>query len=109
MDQGWVLDGFPMTLNQAKLLEEALTGCSREVLELEEKKTQISTLAIDPTASKEVPSPPSALDFVMLLDISDNSSLDRMNDTMSKLDTFSFLSIFFLIFQSSLFIPSLNQ
>ncbi|XP_032193510.1 sperm flagellar protein 2 isoform X3 [Mustela erminea] len=84
VDQGWVLDGFPMTLNQAKLLEEALTGCSREVLELEEKKTQISTLAIDPTASKEVPSPPSALDFVMLLDISDNSSLDRMNDTMTE-------------------------
>ncbi|XP_044088768.1 sperm flagellar protein 2 [Neovison vison] len=84
VDQGWVLDGFPMTLNQAKLLEEALTGCSREVLELEEKKAQISTLAIDPTASKEVPSPPSALDFVMLLDISDNSSLDRMNDTMTE-------------------------
>ncbi|KAI5774597.1 SPEF2 [Gulo gulo luscus] len=84
VDQGWVLDGFPMTLNQAKLLEEALTGCNREVLELEEKKAQISTLAIDPTASKEVPSPPSALDFVMLLDISDNSSLDRMNDSMAE-------------------------
>ncbi|XP_073747127.1 sperm flagellar protein 2 isoform X5 [Callorhinus ursinus] len=82
--QGWVLDGFPMTLNQAKLLEEALTGCSREVLELEEKRAQISTLAIDPTTSKEVPPPPSAFDFVMLLDISDNSSLDRMNDTMTE-------------------------
>ncbi|XP_034512910.1 sperm flagellar protein 2 [Ailuropoda melanoleuca] len=84
VDQGWVLDGFPMTLNQAKLLEEALTGCSREVLELEAKKAQISTLAIDPTASKEVPPPPSALDFVILLDISDNSSLDRMNGTVAE-------------------------
>ncbi|XP_058573249.1 sperm flagellar protein 2 [Neofelis nebulosa] len=84
VDQGWVLDGFPMTLNQAKLLEEALTGCNREVLEMEEKKAQISTLAVDTKASKEVPLPPSAFDFVMLLDISDNSSLDRMNDTMAE-------------------------
>lgn len=90
LDQGWVLDGFPMTLNQAKLLEEALTGYDRNLIELEEKKKQISTLAVDPTASKEVPPPPSAFDFVMLLDISDNSSLDRMNDIMGKLDTFSF-------------------
>ncbi|VFV27941.1 kpl2 isoform cra_a [Lynx pardinus] len=84
VDQGWVLDGFPMTLNQAKLLEEALTGCKREVLEMEEKKAQISTLAVDTKASKEVPLPPSAFDFVMLLDISDNFSLDRMNDTMAE-------------------------
>ncbi|XP_014637069.1 PREDICTED: sperm flagellar protein 2 isoform X2 [Ceratotherium simum simum] len=82
--QGWVLDGFPMTLNQAKLLEEALTGCNRNLIELERKKAQISTLAIDPTTSKEVSLPPSAFDFVMLLDISDNSSLNRMNDIMAE-------------------------
>ncbi|XP_057565120.1 sperm flagellar protein 2 [Hippopotamus amphibius kiboko] len=85
--KGWVLDGFPMTLNQAMLLEEALTGCNRNLIELEGKKSQISTLAIDPTASREVPLPPSAFDFVMLLDISDNSSLNRMNDVMA--DAFS--------------------
>uniref|UniRef100_A0A8C0S5J4 Calponin-homology (CH) domain-containing protein n=1 Tax=Canis lupus familiaris TaxID=9615 RepID=A0A8C0S5J4_CANLF len=84
VDQGWVLDGFPMTLNQAKLLEEALTGYNREALELEEKKTQIPTLAVDASTSKEVPLPPSAFDFVMLLDISDNSLLDRMNYTMAE-------------------------
>lgn len=81
-DQGWILDGFPMTLNQAKLLEEALTGCNRDLIELEGKKTPIPTLAVDTTTSKEVPLPPSAFDFVMLLDISDNSSLNRMNDIM---------------------------
>ncbi|XP_040118250.1 sperm flagellar protein 2 isoform X1 [Oryx dammah] len=84
MYKGWILDGFPMTLNQAKLLEEALTGYNRNLIELEGKKSQISTLAVDPTASKEVPLPPSAFDFVMLLDISDNSSLNRMNDIMAE-------------------------
>uniref|UniRef100_A0A8C6DYS5 Sperm flagellar 2 n=2 Tax=Moschus TaxID=68410 RepID=A0A8C6DYS5_MOSMO len=82
--KGWILDGFPMTLNQAKLLEEALTGYNRNLIELEGKKSQTSTLAVDPTASKEVPLPPSAFDFVMLLDISDNSSLNRMNDIMAE-------------------------
>uniref|UniRef100_A0A8D1Y450 Sperm flagellar 2 n=1 Tax=Sus scrofa TaxID=9823 RepID=A0A8D1Y450_PIG len=82
--KGWILDGFPMTLNQAKLLEEALTGFNRNLIELEGKKSQISTLAVDPTASREVPLPPSAFDFVMLLDISDNTSLNRMNDIMAE-------------------------
>lgn len=90
-----------MTLNQAELLEEALTGYNRSLIELEGKKSQISTLAVDPTASKEVPRSPSAFDFVMLLDISDNSSLNRMNDIMGKLDTF--LKMSFYVIQSSLF------
>lgn len=88
-----------MTLNQAKLLEEALTGYDRSLIELEGKKEQISTLAVDPTAAKEVPLPPAAFDFVMLLDISDNSLLNRMHDTMGKLDTSLFF--FFLIFLST--------
>ncbi|XP_044788545.2 sperm flagellar protein 2 isoform X2 [Bubalus bubalis] len=84
MYKGWILDGFPMTLNQAKLLEEALTGYNRNLIELEGKKSYTSTLAVDPTASKEMPLPPSVFDFVMLLDISDNSSLNRMNDIMAE-------------------------
>ncbi|XP_019488516.1 PREDICTED: sperm flagellar protein 2 [Hipposideros armiger] len=84
VDQSWVLDGFPMTLNQAKLLEEALTGSDRNLPELEGKKEQISTLAVDPTAAREVPPPPAAFDFVMLLDISDNSLLNRMRDTVAE-------------------------
>ncbi|KAF6127394.1 sperm flagellar 2 [Phyllostomus discolor] len=83
-DQGWILDGFPMTLNQARLLDEALTGCNRTLVELERKKAQKQALAVDPTATKEVPLPPTALDFVMLLDISDNVSLDRMNEVMAE-------------------------
>ncbi|XP_012577207.1 PREDICTED: sperm flagellar protein 2 [Condylura cristata] len=84
VDQGWILDGFPMTLNQAKLLEEVLTGYNRSLLELEGSKAQTPTLAIDTTVSKEVPVPPSAFDFVALLDISDNSSLNRMSDIMAE-------------------------
>ncbi|XP_005325696.2 sperm flagellar protein 2 isoform X1 [Ictidomys tridecemlineatus] len=84
IDQSWILDGFPMTLNQAQLLEETLTGCNRNLIEKEAKKTQISTLAVDPTASKEVPPPPSAFDFVILLDISDAFSLSRKNDIMAE-------------------------
>ncbi|KAM5264410.1 LOW QUALITY PROTEIN: sperm flagellar protein 2-like [Ctenodactylus gundi] len=82
--QGWVLDGFPMTLNQAQLLDEALTGYNRNVKEQEGKKTPISTLAVDPTASKEVPLPSPVFDFVILLDISDTFSLNRMNDIMAE-------------------------
>ncbi|XP_021039606.1 sperm flagellar protein 2 isoform X3 [Mus caroli] len=83
-DQSWVLDGFPMTLNQAKLLEEALTGYKKKFLQLKRKKEQMPTLALDPSTSKEVSLLPSALDFVILLDISDNSSLARTNDIIAK-------------------------
>ncbi|MBZ3886180.1 Sperm flagellar protein 2 [Sciurus carolinensis] len=84
VNQGWILDGFPMTFNQAQLLEEALTGYNRNLIEKEAKKTQISTLAVDPTASKEVTSPTSAFDFVILLDISDTFSLSRKNDIIAE-------------------------
>ncbi|XP_073933727.1 sperm flagellar protein 2 isoform X1 [Castor canadensis] len=82
--QSWVLDGFPMTLNQAQLLEEALTGYNRNFIEAERKKTQIPTLAIDPAVFKEISLPSSAFDFVILLDISDNSSLSRIAEEISQ-------------------------
>lgn len=84
VNQSWVLDGFPMTLNQAQLLEEALTGYKKKCEEAEKKKAQMPTLALGPTPSKEAPPLPSAFDFVVLLDISDNTSLDRMNDIIGK-------------------------
>ncbi|KAM6156501.1 sperm flagellar protein 2 [Erethizon dorsatum] len=84
VNQGWILDGFPMTLNQAQLLEEALTGSNRNLIEMEAKKSQISTLVVDPTATKEVPLPSSAFDFVILLDISDTFLLNRMSDIIGE-------------------------
>ncbi|KAH0520601.1 Sperm flagellar protein 2 [Microtus ochrogaster] len=50
----------------------------------EKKKAQMPTLALGPTLSKEVTPIPSAFDFAILLDISDNLSLDRMNDIIAK-------------------------
>ncbi|XP_012974476.2 sperm flagellar protein 2 isoform X3 [Mesocricetus auratus] len=84
VNQSWVLDGFPMTLNQAQLLEEALTGYKRKCMEAERKKAHMPTLALGPKPSKETTPLPSAFDFVVLLDISDNSSLDRMNNIIAK-------------------------
>ncbi|XP_033035240.1 sperm flagellar protein 2 isoform X4 [Trachypithecus francoisi] len=84
VSQHWILDGFPMTLNQAQLLEEALTGYNRNLTELERKKARKSTLAIDPATSKEVPLPSPAFDFVILLDISDTSSMSRMKDIIAE-------------------------
>ncbi|PNJ66980.1 SPEF2 isoform 12, partial [Pongo abelii] len=45
---------------------------------------QKSTLAIDPANSKEIPLPSPAFDFVILLDVSDTSSMSRMNDIIVK-------------------------
>lgn len=89
-NQSWIIDGFPITLNQALLLEEALTGYKKKFMEAEKKKARMPTLALGPTPSKEATPLPSAFDFAILLDISDNLSLDRMNDIIGKLNTLIF-------------------
>lgn len=103
VDQSWVLDGFPITLNQAKLLEEALTGYKRKFLQLKKKKEQMPTLALDPSTSTEVSLLPSALDFVILLDISDNSSLARTNDIIGKRNTLIFFKRYTLFHNQTCF------
>ncbi|XP_043831005.1 sperm flagellar protein 2 [Dromiciops gliroides] len=77
-EKGWILDGFPMTIIQAKLLEEALTGFNPDQQEHEGKNYKKSTLVYDPMAPKEPPPPPPALDFAMLLDITDTMVLNRV-------------------------------
>ncbi|XP_036602308.1 sperm flagellar protein 2 [Trichosurus vulpecula] len=78
VEKGWILDGFPMTINQAKLLEEALTGFNPDQQEHEGKNYKQSSLVYDPTAPKQPPPPPPALDFAMLLDITDTMVLNRV-------------------------------
>lgn len=72
------MDGFPMTVNQAKLLEKALTG--RDPVEEQAVKSSLRKpiLVVDPATPKEPPVFPPALDFVLLLDISDSDVLNRV-------------------------------
>ncbi|KAM7391379.1 hypothetical protein PAMP_022074 [Pampus punctatissimus] len=71
---GWVLDGFPVDITQAYLLEKALGGSVDEGNEVVNSRTN---LAIDPNPSTP-PSPPApALDLVVLLDIPDECVVRR--------------------------------
>ncbi|MGH0162104.1 UNVERIFIED_CONTAM: hypothetical protein FKN15_073429 [Acipenser sinensis] len=77
-ESGWVLDGFPVNLNQAKLLEKALSGIDPDkAISKKMKKRKTSVLTTDPTAPKEPPSPPPVLDLAVLFDVSDNMVLRR--------------------------------
>ncbi|XP_038852765.1 sperm flagellar protein 2 [Salvelinus namaycush] len=72
-DSGWILDGFPVDLTQAKLLEKALGGSDTG----KERKNKRSNLSVDSNAPKEPPPPSPVLDLALLLDVSDDHVLDR--------------------------------
>ncbi|KAM3939260.1 sperm flagellar protein 2 [Leptodactylus fuscus] len=72
---GWILDGFPTTLSQAKLLEKALTGADPE--KTAAKKNKASHLVEDPKAKEETPANSPGLDFVAFIDVSDTVVLQR--------------------------------
>uniref|UniRef100_UPI003AAC52F2 sperm flagellar protein 2 n=1 Tax=Centroberyx gerrardi TaxID=166262 RepID=UPI003AAC52F2 len=71
---GWILDGFPVDITQACLLEKALGGSA----ELGDGAMSSRTnLAVEPNATKKPPPPAPALDLALLLDISDECVLSR--------------------------------
>ncbi|XP_058633372.1 sperm flagellar protein 2 isoform X3 [Onychostoma macrolepis] len=72
-DSGWILDGFPVDISQAQMLEKALTGTEPDQAET---KTH-SNSATDKNAPKDPPPPSPALDLVVLLDVSDEQVLER--------------------------------
>ncbi|XP_028417674.1 sperm flagellar protein 2-like [Dendronephthya gigantea] len=77
---GWILDGFPSTISQAKILEKSLTGydATKDVKTKETKgKGKKSRIAPDPNPAVESPPPKSGIDIVVLFDVSDDVVLTR--------------------------------
>ncbi|XP_062398924.1 sperm flagellar protein 2 isoform X2 [Sardina pilchardus] len=71
---GWILDGFPVDVAQAKLLEKALSGSDPDKPSAKSSK---ATLAVDKNVPQEAPPSPRALDLVVLLEVADDVVLDR--------------------------------
>uniref|UniRef100_A0A8B9VPU7 Sperm flagellar 2 n=1 Tax=Anas zonorhyncha TaxID=75864 RepID=A0A8B9VPU7_9AVES len=75
---GWILDGFPMTINQAKLFEKGYIGVDPDEAEAEDMNPGKLSLVTDPRAPNKPPVSLPAFDVSVLLDISDTTVLKRM-------------------------------
>uniref|UniRef100_A0A8C5HAY3 Sperm flagellar 2 n=1 Tax=Gouania willdenowi TaxID=441366 RepID=A0A8C5HAY3_GOUWI len=71
---GWILDGFPLDITQAQLLEKALCG---SVEEEKEDKIQRTNLAVDSNPPEPPPPSAPALDLALLLDFSDEQMVSH--------------------------------
>ncbi|XP_066568296.1 sperm flagellar protein 2 [Amia ocellicauda] len=76
-ESGWILDGFPVDISQAKLLEKALSGTDPDKTASKKKKSKTDVIATDPNTPKEPPPPLPVLDLALLFDMSDDMALDR--------------------------------
>ncbi|KAM6290170.1 sperm flagellar protein 2 [Aegotheles albertisi] len=79
-EKGWIVDGFPMTVNQAKLFEKAFTGIDPEAKDANPGKLSLVT---DPRVPNKPPVTSPAFDVSILLDISDSMVLKRVADLKS--------------------------
>lgn len=82
-DRGWILDGFPLTYNQAKLLEKFLTGYDSDKPN-EESTKKVSKLLSESTAKEPKPKHKSGIDLIVYLDLSDDIIIKRSLGRMSK-------------------------
>ncbi|NXV44242.1 SPEF2 protein, partial [Uria aalge] len=80
-EKGWIVDGFPMTINQAKLFEKAYTGIDVEAKDADSGKLSLVT---DPRAPDKPPVTSPAFDVSVLLDISDTMVLNRVANLRYK-------------------------
>ncbi|NWX64577.1 SPEF2 protein, partial [Promerops cafer] len=80
-EKGWIVEGFPMTINQAKLFEKSYTGID---VEAKDPISEKLSLAIDPRVSNEPPPSSPAFDVSILLDISDSLVLKRAANVKYK-------------------------
>ncbi|KAL2294194.1 hypothetical protein Nmel_007918, partial [Mimus melanotis] len=76
-EKGWIVEGFPMTINQAKLFQKSYTGID---VEAKDPISEKLSLAIDPRAPNKPPPTSPAFDVSILLDISDSLVLKRAAD-----------------------------
>ncbi|NXW49893.1 SPEF2 protein, partial [Nyctiprogne leucopyga] len=80
-EKGWIVDGFPMTVTQARLFEKAYTGIDPEAKDANAGKRSLVT---DPRVPNEPPVVSPAFDVSILLDISDIMVLKRVANLKYK-------------------------
>ncbi|NXP09274.1 SPEF2 protein, partial [Thinocorus orbignyianus] len=80
-EKGWILDGFPMTIDQAKLFEKTYRGVDPEEEDANAGKLSLVT---DPRAPNKHSVTSPAFDVSVLLDISDTVALKRVANLKYK-------------------------
>ena len=75
-NKGWIIDGFPYTHAQAKLLEKALTGYDEDHPVAVRPKRE-SVLAANPKVEQKKVEHKSSIDLVLYLDIPNEIVLKR--------------------------------
>ncbi|NXY07359.1 SPEF2 protein, partial [Pteruthius melanotis] len=80
-EKGWIVEGFPMTINQAKLFEKSYTGID---IEAKDPISEKMSLVIDPRVPNKPPPTSPAFDVSILLDLSDSVVLKRAANVKYK-------------------------
>lgn len=81
--RGWILDGFPLTFSQAKLLEKSLTGFDEDKPTVERVKKE-SILAPNPSPKEVKKKHKPGIDLILFLDMEDQIIIKRSVGRLSK-------------------------